>query len=450
MIISFQIDNSPSKVLTIEFKKLTAAALLLLSILVWPTSQKCLAQDAEITGQLYHYTGYAIKSEGNPQRVLAERNMLNLFAETETGRFTWFAEIELATDLGYLGETSVSSSMGFQQVYLNYADDYFDASVGLQAVNWGFANGLYGLDVLQVFDLADALTQDYTAIRQATWSGLFKYYPTSNSSIDLYLSPGAHAAGLPDPDSPWGLASILPFQSDLLNFLDDDLPDYDYSKPEVAIRYNFQSDLADYSITFMDVYSRLPAISIQALENGLLNIQNHYERNKIAGGSISTSALDPVIVGLEIAHSFDALVPVSNSDAEQSSIPPGFQERNVSNFILSLVNSNSFFEGQVAVSLRSIQQHDATVLQDRTSMGISASLTRTFLDDKARIEFQGLSPDFKQHWIQGGIRYSISDRLSLFTGAQFYGGEVDLQDRSFPLALYGQKDLVFIEALYSF
>ncbi len=422
--------------------------LLALCIICSATASSSFAQDARITGSFVNFTGIGIRPDPGPQRVIVQRDQFNLIAEAYEGDFKWLVELEMTSDLGFFGKKEISNAAFFEQAFVQYDTDKVNASIGLQETPWGFSNGIFVLDVLSNFDLREALTRNYKDIRFSVWSANISLYPSGGLRVDFFLSPGDNPARIPDPDSPFGTGSLFRDLNFDLDFLDDDRMKRDYSDPEFATRIGFTSDIWDGSISYIDSFSRLPSFRLAVVETESAQIQATYYKRKLLGGNFTTSAFDPFIVGGEIAYNTKHLLPLDPFSS--ASLEGSLIEKPLVQSVISVNHSNSFFDILLGFSIRIILDYEPEIASNENQFGLTALLSRSFLDERLRLEMNLLSPDFEQHWAMIGAHYSLTDKVALFSGFQFYGGDTANSDLSFPLALYGQRDLVFFQMGYEF
>ncbi|PID28049.1 MAG: hypothetical protein CSB55_06840 [Candidatus Cloacimonadota bacterium] len=194
---------------------------------------------------------------------------------------------------GKIDNISGENKLNFHELYLDYADNFFNIRFGKQLTVWGNADGVRITDLVCPSDLNELTAQEFDDIRKPLNLARLK----SNlgfADLELIWIPLYEGDEFPRKSNPYRFE--FPVSDSLIEMYK---PDNSLENGEVAGKLSFFYSYFDFSFSWLNVWNDFPVFIIS--DNGAVP---YYYRSNIVGAEISKPVKSSVI-RLETATFFD-------------------------------------------------------------------------------------------------------------------------------------------------
>lgn len=314
------------------------------------------------------------------------------------------------------GETKVS----FIEAYIGWRNEHLRVRIGKQIVAWGRTDGINPTDNLTPRDYVVLLPFEEDQ-RFGTRALNVDGFLGNDYSLSLFITPFFAPAKIP-----------LPIRE--VRFVDQQ-PRKRLADGEVGVRLNKAGGAFDWSASYFHGYNLYPELRPVDLTAGTPTLALHYARMNVLGADFSTNVGRYGLRG-EVAYfrmtDWDPADPLSRKSNWYYVIGGDRTfagNLNVNLQLFGCVVQNFQSPQSVAdPSMRALAILDVILggQQDRRSHGMTARISRTWLNDTVRAELLSVLHFTRRNWyLRPLVSYDATDNVKLSVGANLYRGGDD-------------------------
>ncbi len=422
---------------------------------------------SEFTGLFRNYNGIRI-ADGND--FIVGRNLLrtNFRHDVSQARFYFSGEV-----LNSYTQRSDSLQFRFREAYIDYYFETSELRIGKQIISRGRANGAILSDILSPFDLSEFLTQDFSDLRQGTYS-INYMVDVGPHQIDLVLNPVVSENLLPSEGSTWDFRpmSDLPIGIRYLGYNRR----YSLSNMQFSTQFRYRPTKwlnLDLSAQYWEY--PLPTYGKTIRFDGLtpyLELQEMRLRSPMYGLSGDVNIKSGLLATFEGTYYtkrlLDKILPtVPNLPGGNTGEPLNpilielFQGRfndpdnyTVEKSFAQLMGGLDLSYGSTFASVQGIVEyipdHDQEVAQRKINTTASFLFRNSWIDDRLRVQtFLRYGLVGQDYWINPELSWKPFDEATLTVGAQIFGGPESTDLYNFRLSRYTENNFVFAKLTWN-